>query len=336
VADHQSQWPAQYPWYGWPAAEQGATAAEQAAAAQAPNGAVNGAVNGGAAEQVRAAEAAAPDPSPPDPSRAAPTAQQGGAQSAQQSPPAGYPAGQAGYPAPYPAPPAGYTGYPVPPAGYPAPSVYQVPPAGYPIPPAGYPIPPAGYPAPPAGYQVPQAGYPVPPGYHAAQAGYQTQLNPSMRAAAADRERAVDVLKAGFTEGRLTQEEYNDRMGRAYAARTYAELLTLTADLPTGAMPVAWPVPGYQPPVSTSTNSLARASLILGVAEFFSMGLTAVPAVICGHVAKREMRLSGQRGEGLATAGLVLGYMAIIFWGIILVLSILGAAISMSGQTPGG
>jgi hypothetical protein len=240
-----------------------------------------------------------------------------------------YPVGQAGYPAPYPAPPAGYTGYPVPTAGYPAPSGYQVPPAGYPIPPAGYPIP-------PAGYQVPQAGYPVPPGYHAAQAGYQTQMNPSMRAAAADRERTVDVLKAGFTEGRLTQEEYNDRMGQAYSARTYAELLRLTADLPTGAMPVAWPVPVYQPPVSTSTNSLARASLILGVAEFFSMGLTAVPAVICGHVAKREMRLSGQRGEGLATAGLVLGYMAIIFWGIIIVLSILGAAISMSGGAPGG
>ena len=309
MADHQSQWPAQYPWYGWPAAGQGATAAEQAtaAAAQAPNGAVDG----GAAEQVRAAEAA------PDPSPAAPTAQQG-------------------YPAPYPAPPAGYTGYPVPAAGYPAPSGYQVPPAGYPIPPAGYPIPPAGYKVPPAGYPVPPAGYPVPPGYHAAQAGYQTQMSPSMRAAGADRERAVDVLKAGFTEGRLTQEEYNDRMGRAYAARTYAELLTLTADLPTGAMPMAWPVPAYQPPVSTSTNSLARASLILGVAEFFSMGLTAVPAVICGHVAKREMKLSGQRGEGLATAGLVLGYMAIIFWGIIIVLSILGAAISMSGQTPGG
>jgi len=325
VADHQSQWPAQYPWYGWPAAGQGATAAGQAtaAAAQAPNGAVNG----GAAEQVRAAEAA------PDPSQAAPTVQQGGEhsgqQGAQQSPSAGYPVGQAGYPAPYPVPPAGYTGYPVPTVGYPAPSGYQVPPAGYPIPPAGYPIP-------PAGYQVPQAGYPVPPGYHAAQAGYQTQMNPSMRAAGADRERAVDVLKAGFTEGRLTQEEYNDRMGRAYAARTYAELLTLTADLPTGAMPMAWPVPAYQPPVSTSTNSLARASLILGVAEFFSMGLTAVPAVICGHVAKREMKLSGQRGEGLATAGLVLGYMAIIFWGIIIVLSILGAAISMSGQTPGG
>jgi hypothetical protein len=327
VAEHQSQWPAQYPWYGWPAAEQGPTAAEQApaAAAQAPTGgaqAPTGGASGGAAEQVRAAEA----PVPPGPDPAAPTAQHNGGQTAQQTPPASYPAAPAGYPAP----PAGYTGYPVLPVGYP------VPPAGYQVPPAGYAIPPAGYPVPQAGYPVPQAGYPAPPGYHVAQAGYQTQMNPSMRAAAADRERTVDVLKAGFTEGRLTQEEYNDRMGRAYGARTYAELLALTADLPTGAMPVAWPMPAYQPPVSTSTNSLARASLILGVAEFFSMGLTAVPAVICGHVAKREMKLSGQRGEGLATAGLVLGYMAIIFWGIIIVLSVLGAAISMSGQTPGG
>jgi hypothetical protein len=207
-------------------------------------------------------------------------------------------------------------------------------PAGYPVPPAGYP----GYQVPPAGYQVqPPPGYQVqPPGY-IPQGGYQVQMNPSMRAASADRERTVDVLKAGFTEGRLTQDEYNDRMGQAYAARTYGDLAALTTDLPGGAMPTAWPVPVpvYQP--STSTNSLARASMILGVAEFFSMGLTAVPAVICGHVAKREMRQTGQRGDGLATAGLVLGYMAIIFWGVLIVLAILGAAIQVSGgATPGG
>jgi uncharacterized membrane protein len=183
---------------------------------------------------------------------------------------------------------------------------------------------------PPAGYQVPPAGYQAPPG------DYQSRMNSSMRAASADRERAVDVLKAGFTEGRLTQDEYNDRMGRAYAARTYGELSTLTADLPAGAMPAVWPVPApvYQP--AMSTNSLARASLILGVAEFFSMGLTAIPAVICGHLAKGEMRQTGQRGDGMATAGLVLGYMAIIFWGIVVVLAILGAAISVAGGGGGG
>jgi len=198
---------------------------------------------------------------------------------------------------------------------------------------------PAGYQVPPAGYQAPHPAYQAPhPAYQVAHPGYQARVNASMRAATADRERAVDVLKAGFAEGRLTQDEYNDRMGRAYAARTYGELTALTADLPAGALPTIWAAPQvYQPPMST--NSLARASMILGVAEFFSMGLTAIPAVICGHIAKREMRLTGQRGDGLATAGLVLGYMAIIFWAVIIVLAVLGAAINIAGQgggPPGG
>ena len=214
-------------------------------------------------------------------------------------------------------------------AQVPPPAPYA-PPTGYHIPPAGYPVPPGGYPVPPGGYQVPPAGYPVAQGH----GGYQVQMNPAMRAASADRERAVDVLKAGFTEGRLTQDEYNDRMGRAYAARTYGELMALTADLPAGAMPAVWPVQVYQPPAST--NALARAALVLGVAEFFTMGLTAIPAIICGHMAKREMRQTGQRGDGLATSGLVLGYMAVIFWGILIALSIVGAVISASGGIGGG
>ena len=207
-----------------------------------------------------------------------------------------------------------------------APYVPPVAPYGYQVPPAGYQVPPGGYPVPPGGFQVPAGGYQM-------QARMNPAMNPAMRAASADRERAVDVLKAGFTEGRLTQDEYNERMNRAYTARTYAELMALTADLPAGAMPTVYPMPVYQPPVTT--NSLARASLVLGVAEFFTMGLTAIPAIICGHMAKREMRQTGQRGDGLATSGLVLGYMAVIFWGILIVLSIVGAVISATG-TPGG
>jgi hypothetical protein len=195
---------------------------------------------------------------------------------------------------------------------------FQVPPAGYYVPPAGYPGASAGYPGVPAGHPVPSAGYQV-----------QAHVNAGMRAASADRERAVDVLKAGFAEGRLTQDEYNERMGRAYAARTYGELTALTADLPAGAVPAVWPVPVYQPPATT--NSLARASLVLGVAEFFTMGLTAIPAIICGHMAKREMRQTGQRGDGLATSGLVLGYMAIIFWGILIALSVVSAVMTTTG-----
>jgi hypothetical protein len=212
------------------------------------------------------------------------------------------------------------------------------PPDGNQVPPAGYQVPAAGYQIPPAGYQVPPAGYPVPMGgYPTQQAGYQVRSHASMRASSADRERAVDVLKAGFAEGRLTQDEYNDRMGRAYAARTYGELAALTADLPAGALP-AWPVPAYQPPPPSGTNSMAIASMVLGVAEFFTGGLTAIPAVVCGHIARRQMKQTAQRGDGLATGGLVLGYMAIIFWSVLIAASLVGVAISIAhnGQIPPG
>ena len=62
-------------------------------------------------------------------------------------------------------------------------------------------------------------------------------VNPSWLASSADRERAVGVLRAGFTEGRLTQDELDDRVARAYAARTYGQLWELTSDLPAGALP---------------------------------------------------------------------------------------------------
>jgi hypothetical protein len=223
------------------------------------------------------------------------------------------------------------------PAQYPR----YTPPDGIQVPPGDYQVPAAGYQVPPGAYQIPGA-YPVPAaGYPAQQPGYQMRAHASMRASSADRERAVDVLKAGFAEGRLTQDEYNDRMGRAYAARTYGELATLTADLPAGASPMpAWPVPAYQPPPS-GTNSMAIASMVLGVAEFFTAGLTAIPAVVCGHIARRQMKLTSQHGDGLATSGLVLGYMAIIFWSVLIAASLVGVAISIAhnGQiyqgTPG-
>jgi len=228
------------------------------------------------------------------------------------------------------------------PAQYPRyspPDGSQVPPTGYPAPAPGHPAPAPGHPAPAPGHPAPAPGYQVPAnGHPAQQAGYQPRMHSSMRASSADRERAVDVLKAGFAEGRLTQDEYNDRMGRAYAARTYGELAALTADLPAGPLPI-WPVPAYQPRPA-GTNSMAIASMVLGVAEFFTAGLTAIPAVICGHIARRQMKETAQRGDGLATGGLVLGYMAIIFWSVLIAASLVGVAISIAhngqGPVPGG
>jgi uncharacterized RDD family membrane protein YckC len=53
-----------------------------------------------------------------------------------------------------------------------------------------------------------------------------------MRAADADRERAVAFLHDAATEGRLTADELDDRIARAFAATTYGELDTLVGDLP--------------------------------------------------------------------------------------------------------
>ena len=53
-----------------------------------------------------------------------------------------------------------------------------------------------------------------------------------LRAAQADREQTITVLKAAYAQGRLTKDELEARAGQAFASRTYAELATLTADLP--------------------------------------------------------------------------------------------------------
>jgi uncharacterized protein DUF1707 len=54
----------------------------------------------------------------------------------------------------------------------------------------------------------------------------------TLRAADTDRQKIADQLKAALDEGRLSLHEYDDRVGQAYAARTYAELLVLVDDLP--------------------------------------------------------------------------------------------------------
>jgi hypothetical protein len=55
---------------------------------------------------------------------------------------------------------------------------------------------------------------------------------PALRASDADRERTVALLRDHAVEGRLTLEEFTDRMSTAYLARTHEELEQLAGDLP--------------------------------------------------------------------------------------------------------
>ena len=63
-----------------------------------------------------------------------------------------------------------------------------------------------------------------------------------LRTSRADREQAIDVLKAAFVQGRLTKDELDLRVGQVLTSRTYADLGPLTADIPdsvTSAQPPA-------------------------------------------------------------------------------------------------
>jgi hypothetical protein len=60
-----------------------------------------------------------------------------------------------------------------------------------------------------------------------------------LRAADADRAAVATVLGGHMAAGRLTVDEYDERVARAYAARTYGDLDELTADLPATGRPPA-------------------------------------------------------------------------------------------------
>ncbi len=55
-----------------------------------------------------------------------------------------------------------------------------------------------------------------------------------LRASHADREQVIDVLKVAFVQGWLTKDEFEARIGRAFAARTHGDLAAVTADIHAG------------------------------------------------------------------------------------------------------
>jgi hypothetical protein len=76
----------------------------------------------------------------------------------------------------------------------------------------------------------------------------------ALRASHEDRDRVVDQLRVAAGDGRLTADELDERVELALVARTYAELVPLTADLPPSATPA---VPG-----STVTPAYAAGAAV--------------------------------------------------------------------------
>jgi hypothetical protein len=68
----------------------------------------------------------------------------------------------------------------------------------------------------------------------------------------------------------------------------------------------------WSPPSQADrTNPLAIAALVCGVAQFCGLFPAGILAIIFGHKARRRIQQTGEGGDGLALAGLILGYISI-------------------------
>jgi hypothetical protein len=179
--------------------------------------------------------------------------------------------------------------------------------------------------------RTPGLGAPMVAGYGNQPAGGERG---KMRAADADRDRVAGLLNSAYVEGRLSQDEYEARLESALSARTYAGLDELVADLPPAPGTVVAPVARTTAvtPVA-KTNGLAIASLACGLAQLMFGPLATIPAIVLGHVARRQIRRTGEQGAGLALAGLILGWAAVIL-GVIVVAAGLAVSAGMHGTAP--
>ena len=143
-----------------------------------------------------------------------------------------------------------------------------------------------------------------------------------MRASDADRDRVVESLNTAYSEGRLSKDEFDGRLENAFSARTYADLDQLVTDLPAARTTAVPPV--------TKTNGLAVASLACGLAQFVFGPPAIIPAIVFGHVARQQIKRTGEQGAGLALAGLMLGWAAVIL-GIVVIVAGLAMSVGMNG-----
>jgi hypothetical protein len=79
-------------------------------------------------------------------------------------------------------------------------------------------------------------------------------------------------------------------------------------------------------------NGMATASMVLGLIGIVFCGFTSILAIIFGHVAQSQIKRTGEGGSGMATAGLVLGYIVTVGWIIVWIFYLgLWAAVVGSG-----
>jgi hypothetical protein len=115
---------------------------------------------------------------------------------------------------------------------------------------------------------------------------------PPVRASDAERDEAAEALRAAFAEGRLARAELDERLAAAYAAKTRADLLGLTGDLP-GAVPGA--VTAYDRPPAVDYGPGTQLNLCLLLCLLFAFPPAGIAYAIYWIVSgRRQPQLPGR------------------------------------------
>lgn len=107
-------------------------------------------------------------------------------------------------------------------------------------------------------------------------------------------------------EGKISEQEYEE----------LRDALQKTAKVDAGPA-------GQNITKPTRTSGLAVASLILSCAALILGPLGCIPGIICGHLARREIKKYPTiRGSGLALAGLIIGYVFFVFFTVMAIATV--------------
>ncbi len=94
-----------------------------------------------------------------------------------------------------------------------------------------------------------------------------------------DRVQVIGTLRAAFVQGRLTEDEYDARVGKASASRTHADLAVLIADIPAGSVTA-------RPPTANDARMgvcvIIAAATVLGLLMWWQLdnGLAFITALL--------------------------------------------------------
>jgi hypothetical protein len=149
-----------------------------------------------------------------------------------------------------------------------------------------------------------------------------------------------DAVREGLRSGRflLTDLAWREGMATWQPLSQFSEFASVQpggTPPPTPPLAPTTPLPPVSGVATSRTEPLAIWSLVLSLVGLFCCGLLfGVPGIICGYMARSKIQKNpALQGQGLATAGLVIGYVGVAFWLIYIVF--FGGMAVLEGITQG-